>query len=104
MITLLKILGLLAALALGVSLGLGRFRQDPREIERSLDERGRRKRVHRHFTPLDLLKARERSSREGQGRSRFRTVAPERREDSGGERADGEAEEGPAAGGPEERA
>lgn len=80
MVTFLKILGLIAALLLGIRLGLGQFRQDPRDIERALGEKRQRKRVHRHFTPLDLLKSRERSSREG-GRSRFRTAAPKRREE-----------------------
>jgi len=53
----LKILGAIAALAVGVWLGLpGRFDQTPEEIERTMAlGTGRRRKVKRHFTPFAWL-------------------------------------------------
>jgi len=60
----LKILGGLAALALGIYLGLaGQYRPDFHEIDRALSGQGKTKRAKRHFTPLGWLrKSEERSS------------------------------------------
>ena len=60
----LKILGGLAALALGIYLGLaGQYRPDFDEIDRALSGQGKTKRARRHFTPLGWLrKSEERSS------------------------------------------
>lgn len=53
MILALKILGGIAALALGIWLGMpGRYTQSVEEIEESLGKRGRRRTAKRHFTPL----------------------------------------------------
>ena len=51
----LMILGAIAAFAYGIWAGLGTYRQDPKEIERALGEPGRRRKVTRHFTPMDLM-------------------------------------------------
>lgn len=60
---LLKILGGIIALAVGVYLGLpGDFRQTPEEIESSLGERRASRKVKRVFTPLDWIRAKERGS------------------------------------------
>lgn len=78
----LKILGGVAALLLGLWLGLpGRYeRRSDQELERLLDHgRGSRHTVKRHFTPLDWFRKEERGSRRRQGGTRFRTAAPERR-------------------------
>lgn len=66
MVLFLKILGALAALALGIYLGWGGpYRPDPELIERALDGHGQRRKVRRHFTPLGWLRGRlERASRE----------------------------------------
>ena len=60
----LKILGGLAALGLGIYLGLaGHYRPDFNEIDRALSGQGKTKRAKRHFTPLGWLrKSEERSS------------------------------------------
>lgn len=75
---LLKIVLGLLALGLGIYLGLpGR---DPRtidEIEEDLANPGRRKRVRRSFTPLDLLQRRRKRSSLRTERARFRPVPPE---------------------------
>ncbi len=57
MILVLKILGGLLALALGVWFGLpGRYSQTAEEIEESMARGpGRRKKVKRHFTPMAWL-------------------------------------------------
>ena len=58
MILALKILGALAALAVGIWLGMpGRYSQSHEDLERSLDNPARRSRkVKRHFTPLAWFK------------------------------------------------
>lgn len=54
-VTILQILGGLAAFAYGLWSGFGRYRQSQEEIDRALREPGRRRKVTRHFTPLDLV-------------------------------------------------
>ena len=79
---LLKILGGVAALGLGIWLGLpGRYDQSQRDIERAMDEGGgKSKKVKRHFTPLAYFQRKaERSNRRG-SRRRFRTSAPDRKD------------------------
>lgn len=53
--TVLKILGALAAFAYGLWAGFGRYSQSQEEIERAMTEKGHRRKVTRHFTPLDLV-------------------------------------------------
>lgn len=82
----LKVVGGLLALALGVYLGLsGTYRPDPQELERALGPGGRTRKVKRAFTPLGWLRQRqERAShvrrRGGRGRH-FSLVAPETEEE-----------------------
>lgn len=54
-VTVLQILGGLAAFAYGLWAGFGRYRQSQDDIDRALVEPGRRRKVTRHFTPLDLV-------------------------------------------------
>jgi hypothetical protein len=62
-VLLLKILGGVAALGLGIYLGLaGHYRPDPAEIERALTGEGRTRRARRHFTPLGWLRKNEERS------------------------------------------
>lgn len=81
----LKILGGIAALALGVWLGLpGRWEQSQRDIERAMDQGGaHRNKVRRHFTPLDWLRKEKKGSERRRTRRHFHTAAPRR--PSGGE-------------------
>jgi hypothetical protein len=85
-VLLLKILGGLAALGLGIYLGLaGQYRPDPDEIERALTGEGRPRRAKRHFTPLGWLrKNEERSSHVRRRRAptgRFNLYSPESKKD-----------------------
>lgn len=78
----LKILGALAALGLGLYLGRpGQYREDPEEMEKALSGHGRTKRVKRHFTPLGWLRTTdERSShirRRGAPTRRFDLYSPD---------------------------
>ena len=75
MVLFLKILGGLAALALGVYLGTGRYTQSTDEIAARLGS-GRPRKAKRHFMWLNYLKADERASdrRRGQSGSRFKTA------------------------------
>lgn len=81
----LKILGAVAALLLGIWLGLpGRYERDLREIDKVMEDGGRdRKRVRRVWTPLDWFRKDPKASdrRRSQARRRFRTVAPRRKDD-----------------------
>lgn len=78
----LMIVGGVAALALGIWLGMGRYDQPPSELDRRLGEKGYRRKTKRHFMYLDYLRGSKGSERKKRGqRSRFRTVAPERRSD-----------------------
>lgn len=54
-VTILQILGGLAAFGYGLWSGFGRYRQSQEEIDRALTAPGRRRKVTRHFTPLDLV-------------------------------------------------
>lgn len=81
----LKILGAVAALLLGVWLGLpGRYDRDLDEIDRVMDAGGsKRKRTKRVWTPLNWFRKDPRASdlrRRGQ-RRHFGTVAPRKRDD-----------------------
>lgn len=71
MILTLKILGAVAALGLGIWLGLpGRYSQSVDEIEQTMAMgTGRRKKVKRHFTPLAWFQ-RKVSSRPSEGHQR----------------------------------
>lgn len=75
------ILGGVAALALGIWLGLGRYDQSPSEIDRRLGEKGQRRKAKRHYMWVSyLLPGAKESERKKRGRSgRFHTVAPKRR-------------------------
>lgn len=75
MILFLKILGGLAAVALGMYLGTGRYAQTQDEISARLGT-GRRRNAKRHFMWLNYLKVGKRGSdRRREDRSRrFRTV------------------------------
>jgi hypothetical protein len=73
----LKILGAVAALALGVWLGLpGRYESDPEEIDRVLGEEGTgRARATRHFLVVDwFFRGLKRSRKKPRGRRHFHTV------------------------------
>ncbi len=82
MILFLQILGGLAAVALGIYLGGGRYTQTQEEIEARLGV-GKPRRAKRHFMWLDFLKANERGSERRRDRGHFRTaVARDRDEQS----------------------
>ncbi len=73
MILFLKILGGLAAVALGMYLGTGRYSQTHDEISARLGT-GRRRKAKRHFMWLNYLKVGKRGSDRRRGRQRFRTA------------------------------
>jgi len=81
-ILILKILGAVAALALGVWLGLpGRYQADLEEIERTMESGvGRTRKVKRRFTPLAWMQRRL-SARSGGGHQRrgFNLESPDDR-------------------------
>lgn len=70
-----------AALGLGIWLGLpGRFEQSPEEIEQLMARGGsKRRKVKRHFIAIDRFRKDERASerRRAESRRHFRTAAPE---------------------------
>jgi hypothetical protein len=73
----LKILGAVAALALGIWLGLpGRYERDLDEIDRALGEDGiGRARATRHFLVVDwFFRGLKKSRKKPQGRRHFHTV------------------------------
>lgn len=78
---LLKIVLGLAALALGIWLGLpGRYEQSLDEIDRAMERGGaRRNTVKRHFTPLDWFRKEQKGSDRRRQRRHFRTAAPDDR-------------------------
>jgi len=74
----LKILGAVAALALGIWLGLpGRYESDPKEMDRMLGEDGiGRARATRHFLVVDwFFRGLKKSQKKVGGRRHFHTVA-----------------------------
>ncbi|MBW3533864.1 MAG: hypothetical protein KY453_01390 [Gemmatimonadetes bacterium] len=78
----LKILGGVLALALGVWLGLpGRYEQDEEELERLLQRPGGvHRRAKRHFTPLDWYRNETKGSDRRRAETRrFKTAAPKRK-------------------------
>jgi hypothetical protein len=82
----LKILGGLAALGLGIYLGLaGQYRADPQEVERALSGQGRTRRAKRHFTPLGWLRRNEERSshvrRRRAPKGRFNLYSPDSRKE-----------------------
>jgi len=76
MVLFLKILGGVAALALGVFLGAGRYTQTTEEIDARLQSSGQPRKAKRHFIWLDYFKAVQRGSdrRRNQSGPRFKTV------------------------------
>jgi hypothetical protein len=77
----LKILGGIAALALGVYWGTaGRYESDQEELDRALGPGGRSRRVKRSFTPLGWLRGRvespSRARRMGGANRSFDLVPP----------------------------
>lgn len=81
----LKILGAVVALLLGVWLGLpGRYERDLREIDQVMERGGRdRKKVKRLRTPLDWFRKDPKGSERRRRRARrhFHTAAPRRGDD-----------------------
>lgn len=92
--TFLAILGGVAAFLLGIWLGLpGRYEQSQRDIERAMEQGGaHRNKAKRHFTPLDWFRKDQRGSERRAGRHRFRTAAPERRDDQSSRRSGSSSE------------
>lgn len=82
---LLKILIGLAAVGIGVWLGLpGKYEQTPEDIARLMERGGsRRNQVKRVFTPLDWLRKDRKGSdrRREMEQRRFRTAAPKKKSD-----------------------
>ncbi len=55
----------------------GHDEEELEQLERDLGmTRGLPRKAKRHFTPLDLLRSKQRASKERRARSHFRTVAP----------------------------
>ena len=79
---LLKILLGLAAVGVGIWLGLpGRYEQTQDEIEKAMDRGGaKRNQVKKVFTPLDWLRKDQRASVRRSQRRYFKTAAPERKD------------------------
>jgi hypothetical protein len=78
----LKILGGIAALALGIFLGFGRYTQPQEEIEaRMAGSSGKPRRAKRHFMWLNYFRAQERASVRGRPRPRFKTVVARDKKD-----------------------
>ena len=73
MILFLKILGGVAALALGIFLGIGRYSQSPEEVAARLGK-GQPRKAKRHFMWLNYLKSNQRASQRRRGRERFKTA------------------------------
>ena len=76
----LKILGGIAALALGFHLGHGRYTQTQEEIEFRMGG-GKPRRSKRHFMWLNYFKTDERASARGRPRPRFQTAVPRDKKD-----------------------
>ena len=80
MILFLQILGAIAAVALGMYLGGGRYTQSQAEIEARLGV-GQPRKPKRHFMWLDFLKANERGSDRRRTRSHFKTAVARDKKD-----------------------
>lgn len=80
MILFLQILGGLAAVALGIFLGTGRYTQTEEEIEVRMGGRKPR-RAKRHFMWLNFHKTEERGSNRARKRERFKTAVARDRVD-----------------------
>lgn len=78
---LLKIVGALAALGLGIWLGMpGRYQPDMEEIERTLTEgTGRTRKVKRHFTPVAWIQRQISARGKPSSRRGFKLERPEDR-------------------------
>lgn len=75
MVLILKILGGLLALALGVYLGWGRYSQTPDEIAQAMGH-GKPRKAKRHFMWLNYMKTTERASSRRAQRRYFETATP----------------------------
>ncbi len=80
MILLLKILGGLGAVALGIYLGAGRYTQTQLEIDVRMGG-GKPRRAKRHFMWLDLLKVKKRGSDRRRNRAHFKTAVARDKKD-----------------------
>ncbi len=80
MILFLQILGGLAAVALGIFLGGGRYTQSQREVEARRGV-GRPRRAKRHFMWLDYFQAQERGSDRRRTRAHFKTAVARDKDD-----------------------
>lgn len=75
----LKLIGAILALFLGVYLGMGRFEQSNEELDKALGEDSGPRRVRRHFMFLDLgRKTLTRGSDVRRTRRHFQTVHPDK--------------------------
>lgn len=74
-VLILKILGGVLALALGVYLGWGSYSQSPDEIAQAMGH-GKPRKAKRHFMWLNYMKANERASTKRAKRKYFGTAAP----------------------------
>ena len=81
----LKIIGGLIALAIGIWLGMpGRYSQSAADIDQLMERPGRRaRRAQRYFTPLDWMRRAKRSP-DRLSRHRFRLAAPDEEREQGG--------------------
>jgi hypothetical protein len=77
----LKILGGIAAVALGIFLGGGQYTQSREEIEARLGS-GKTRKVKRHFMWLDFVKAKERASVRRRNRQPFKTAVGRAKEEA----------------------
>lgn len=80
MVLILKILGGVLALGLGIFLGWGRYTQTPEEIAQAMGH-GKPRKAKRHFMWLNYMKANERASERRAKRKYFGTAAPRTRDD-----------------------
>lgn len=80
MVLILKILGGIAALGLGVYLGAGSFSQTPEDVEMRLGK-GQPRKVKRHFMWLNYLRTTPRASELRRGREPFKTAVAKDRKD-----------------------
>ena len=80
MILFLKILGGIAAVALGIFLGAGRYTQSPEEIEARMGG-GRPRRAKRHFMWLNYLRVEQRGSDRRRSRQPFKTAVARDKKD-----------------------